>query len=136
MGYYSDVAIKCRPWAFNLIVKAIKKHSSNFRPDDVYFNEKENLYTIRWKWVKWYEQCKEVKAIMDVLDDIIGNDAYESKEYDYKFVRIGEEFDDSEETCRNDDYDIDLDIVKYIDTHSDDENSKDVNIDQIDEWFI
>lgn len=136
MGYRSDVAIKCRPWAFNLIVKAIKKHSSIFRPDDVYFNEKENMYTIIWDWVKWYDEREEVRAIIDVLTIIKYNDAYESKEYNYKFVRIGEDLNDSDEMYRNDDYDIDLDIVKYIDTHSDDENSKDVNIDQIDEWFI
>lgn len=136
MGYRSDVAIKCRPWAFNLIVKSIKKHSSNFRPDNVYFSEKENLYTIRWEWVKWYDEYEEVRAITDVLTDIIANDVYESKEYDYKFVRIGEDLDDSEEMCRNDDCDIDLDIVRYIAIYSDYGNMKDVNIDQIDEWFI
>lgn len=94
------------------------------------------MYTIKWNFVKWYDYLEDVKAIMNVLKDIRDNDAYEDKDYDYKFVRFGEDFDDSEEMCRNDDYDINLDIVRCIVIHSDDDNTKAINIDRIDEWFI
>ena len=113
MGYYSEVAIRCGSKAFEMFMKAINKH--NFKPDNIYKDEKYNEYLLYWNWVKWYgmnPEIMDIEYVMDDLDDIKSPESNEDMEYAYSFVKMGEEITDIER--RENDYDIFIDIQRTI----------------------
>ena len=49
-----------------------------------------NAIVISWDWIKWYDEFPEVRAIKDFMYYLSDNDR------PYRFIRIGEENDDTE----------------------------------------
>lgn len=90
MGYRSDVALELTKET-NDLFQALYTHEF---PEDIEFlsnniqRETDEATLYYWSDVKWYDSYPEV--------GFIGNFISELCEDDYKFVRIGEEYDDSE----------------------------------------
>ena len=109
MGYRSNVAIKCEEKAYEMFKQVFAKKEMWIMPDKIY--KDENCYIILWLWVKWYG-CEVVDEITNVMDKLNDN-GNETGGYGYKFVRIGEEYDDTE--IISNDENIDLWIIHEID---------------------
>ena len=100
MGYYSEVSILCGrnvakrlidlPTLFGCFVK--KRMDGKFR--------------FYWKNVRWYDDSDDnVRAVMDVVNDFIYNNANASNAVldDFvSFIRIGDNMDDVEAYCNFD----------------------------------
>lgn len=98
MGYRSDVRIVTSRKGY----EELKKFVENYLKDD---KETENLLKslnvckigkdqcyFGWNYVKWYQyDYKDDDAIMEGLYEL------GSKEFSYRFLRIGESYDDIEE---------------------------------------
>lgn len=121
MAYRSDVRIVVSSKGYEELKKYV---SDNLPPDLKQYNLLDNtdLKLLRkdqimlgWNAVKWYEYVdfKEVDSIMDGLDSL------KDKNYSYRYVRLGEQFDDIDE--------------KYVDGESD----KDIFLEypQIERYF-
>ena len=67
MGYYSEVVIACKQEGFKMFEKAQKEH--NFKPEQ-YGKTDDDIYIIKWDWVKWYEGYPEIEAINDVMNEL------------------------------------------------------------------
>lgn len=100
MGYRSDIRIRTTKKGYEIM----KAEVENFLKEnnlDVLWNllknngveieEIDNVVTIDWNWLKWYEEYKDVQAIMKSLSIL------SEKNIDYQYMRIGEELDDIEE---------------------------------------
>lgn len=114
MGYRSEVGIKCDEKAYEIFMQVAKENY--IVPDCVYMddNGKHAQYTMLWNCVKWYDYYSDVKAIENVMQQL--DETHEDGSYDglgYKFVRIGEDYDDIEE--RTNDYNIEFWITRTID---------------------
>lgn len=124
MGYRSDVKIVVSMEGFRELKEYAIKESIQFRkPDNNYsynlLEYADNIKTdgdqvvISWDSIKWYEgDYPDVDIIMHGLDHLA------AKGYSYRYYRIGESYDDIEETYIDGDLDQDLDylyIVRYID---------------------
>lgn len=124
MGYRSDVKIVVSKEGFRELRDYVEKESVKFRkPDSDYtYNLLEYTASIRtdgdqfllsWEDIKWYENC------YDDVDIIVhGLEHLAAEGYSYHFYRVGESYDDLEETCVDGDLDQDLDylyVVRYID---------------------
>ena len=107
MAYRSDVRIVVSSKGYEELKKYV---SDNLPPDLKQYNLLDNtdLKLLRkdqimlgWNAVKWYEYAdfEEVDSIMDGLDSL------KDKNYSYRYVRLGEQFDDIDE--------------KYVDGESD-----------------
>lgn len=110
MGYRSEVAIKCEEKAYELFKQVFTEKELYIAPDKIY-KDGDN-YILYWDWIKWYEEYKGVKAIEDVMIDL---DDHGNKDggYGYKFMRLGEDDEDTE-TSSND-WDIELWMIRKID---------------------
>lgn len=121
MAYRSDVRIVVSSKGYEELKKYV---SDNLPPDLKQYNLLDNtdLKLLRkdqimlgWNAVKWYEYAdfEEVDSIMDGLDSL------KDKNYSYRYVRLGEQFDDIDE--------------KYVDGESD----KDIFLEypQIERYF-
>ena len=90
MGYRSDVSLELKKEA-NDIFQAL--YAQEF-PEDIEFlssnieKETDEATLYCWSDVKWYDTYPEVS--------FIGNFISELDENDYRFVRIGEEYEDNE----------------------------------------
>lgn len=124
MGYRSQVKIIVSKEGFRELKEYVEKESVRFRkPDSDYsYNLLEHADSIRtdgdqflisWDDIKWYEgSYDDVDIIMNGLDRLHGNG------YSYRFYRVGESYEDIEETIVDGDLDQDLDylyVVRYID---------------------
>ena len=124
MGYRSDVKIVVSKKGFAKLKEYVERESVKFRkPDSDYsYNLLEcadsirvdgDQFLISWDDIKWYEDC------YDDVDTIVHGLNYINNEgYSYRFYRVGESYDDIEETCVDGDLDQDLDylyVVRYID---------------------
>ena len=114
MGYRSEVGIKCDDRAYEMFMQAAKEN--NIVPDCVYKDDNGNPveYTMLWNCVKWYDYYSDVKAVESVMQQL--DQPHEAGSYDglgYKFVRIGESYDDIEE--RTNEYDIELWVTRTLD---------------------
>lgn len=108
MGYYSEVAIKCEEKAFKLFEEVFSKKELYVEPDHIYKDGDD--YIIHWDWIKWYDGFEGVDAITDVMETLNDNT---TDGYGYRFMRLGEDDNDTE-TMEND-YDIDLWMIRKID---------------------
>lgn len=126
MGYRSDVKIVVSKEGFRELREYVERESAKVRSQkpnsDYSWNLLELTDSIRtdgdqfllsWSDIKWYEDC------YDDVDTIIHGLNYISNEgYGYRFYRVGESYDDIEETIVDGDLDQDLDylyVVRYID---------------------
>ena len=92
MGYRSEVAIVIGEDDFNELkrndkVRELLKCAEIIR----YLNSSQNIISIYWDWIKWYETYEDVNIIENFLDNL------QEKEHSYHFVRVGEELEDIEE---------------------------------------
>ena len=104
MGYRSDVRIMTTKKGF----KELKKFNDKYLADHKNINgfeeynlmnnlniKKENKYSVYfgWDWLKWYEgSYAGVDAIVEGLNHL------EEKDLSYRFARMGENYDDFEES--------------------------------------
>lgn len=114
MGYRSEVGIKCDEKAYEMFVQTAK--DNDIVPHHIYKEEYGGVaqYTMLWNCVKWYDFYDDVKAIENVMQQL--DQTHEASSYDglgYKFIRIGESYDDIEE--RTNEYDIELWVTCTID---------------------
>lgn len=123
MGYRSDVKVLVSRKGYVELKEFVEKESVKFKKsEDGYdFNLLKIADQIRcdgdqvlisWNDVKWYEGCyNDVDLIMDGLTHL------DNEGYSYRFYRVGESYDDIEETCIDGDKDPNLDylwVVRYI----------------------
>ncbi len=104
MGYYSEVGLCLNKAAHAAMLKKLAKQNKETKKEvkelltyaDKYIahakTEKESVL-YHWEWVKWYSSYTEVKFIEEFLQTL-GDD--EEVELLYRFVRIGEDYDDIE----------------------------------------
>lgn len=124
MGYRSDVKIVVSREGYRELKDYVERECIKFkRPNGDYdYNLLKLAESIRsdgdqvvvsWQDVKWYEGCyDDVDTIMHGLEHLC------SEGYSYRFYRVGESYEDIEETCVDGDLDQDLDylyVVRYID---------------------
>ena len=126
MGYRSDVRIVVSKEGFRELREYVERESAKVRsqkPDSDYsWNLLEctdsirtdgDQFLISWNDIKWYDGCYEdVDIIVDGLEHL------NNEGYGYRFYRVGESYDDIEETIVDGDLDQDLDylyVVRYID---------------------
>ena len=113
MGYYSDVAIECGQKAYKMIKEAAE--ANRFSPTETFKNDDTNTIIMHWKWVKWYEEFTDVKAINNVLnklDDLDGEAEDNNWDYSYKITRLGEDPEGDLE-IRYSDKGYELDSISY-----------------------
>lgn len=110
MAYRSDVRIVVSSKGYEELKKYV---SDNLPPDLKQYNLLDNtdLKLLRkdqimlgWNAVKWYEYTdfKEVDSIMDGLVSL------KDKNYSYRYVRLGEQFDDIDEKYVDGELDKDI----------------------------
>lgn len=95
MGYYSEVVIVMHK---NDLRDMIRKAAMTGMEDvlslvnnaEVYSKEgsEDDIVTLRWDYVKWYDRCPQIRFIMDFI---------QGEDRQYRFARIGEETGDLEE---------------------------------------
>ena len=111
MGYRSEVAIRCEEAAFRILKATCAE--VNLLPDKCYKAD-DGTFVLYFDWVKWYDDYKDVSAIMHVLsqlDDLHDPDSDDG--FGYKYLRLGESDGDTEE--RDNDPDIELWQIRSID---------------------
>ena len=91
MSYRSDVAITMRKEDYELL-KEFDKENKNLIDllESATIREKAGAVSLYWEWLKWYDSFSEVEAIEEFLGKLSDEDK------PYKFIRIGEEWDDIE----------------------------------------
>ncbi len=96
MGYRSEVVLALRPDASILLSTVIARGgpaASMFDADDVDVEKRPDGSVIyHWHGIKWYDSYPEIQVVekfMQRLED-------ESMDESYRFVRIGEDTDDSD----------------------------------------
>ena len=98
MGYRSDIRIVTSKEGFEKLSEFVKNYLKENKEDynlleecDIKQEGKEQCY-LGWNCVKWYEyDYTDVDAIMKGLEHLGEN------EYSYRYMRIGENYDDIEE---------------------------------------
>lgn len=93
MGYTSDVGIMCQPKAYEMFKKEfdlIGPHKVLQRGDD---------HLLIWEWVNWYDDFEDVAKVEEIMDEL--DKHYDEDGYGYKFLRIGEDDTDVEDTTNN-----------------------------------
>lgn len=98
MGYRSDIRIITSKEGFEKLKEFVEEYLKEHNEDynlleecDIKQEGKEQCY-FGWDSVKWYENdYTDVDAIMEGLNHI------GEKEYSYRYMRIGESYDDIEE---------------------------------------
>ncbi len=98
MGYRSDIRIITSKEGFEklteFVTEYLKEHNEDYNlleECDIKKEGKEQCY-FGWDSIKWYENdYTDVDAIMEGLNNL------GEKEYSYRYMRIGESYDDIEE---------------------------------------
>lgn len=100
MGYRSDIRIVTSVEGFKQLSEFVKNYLKEKKLNAEEYNLLENLEVkvegkeqcyFGWNYLKWYDGYPDVDAIMEGLDYLGEN------EYSYKYMRIGESYDDCEE---------------------------------------
>lgn len=100
MGYRSDIRIVTSKTGFEKLTEFVEnylkerdldaKEYNLLESPDIKLKGKEQYY-LGWNWKKWDEgDCPKVDAIMDGINYLGEN------EYSYRYMRIGESYDDIE----------------------------------------
>jgi len=105
MGYRSNIRIITSKDGYERLKEFVKDNNKDFNlleECDIKQKGKMQCY-FGWNYVKWYEDVyPEVIAIMDGLNNL------EENEYSYRYMRIGESYDDIEERFYDGEKDKDL----------------------------
>lgn len=97
MGYRSEVAMSFSDDAFDCLNCMLENESKETIADVLHLLYSENDYegesetTFHYNWIKWYGSFPAVAFIEKALS------YYRMVDYEYKFIRLGEEFGDVEE---------------------------------------
>lgn len=98
MGYYSDVRIRTTKKGYEVMKKEVEKFLENkpgydnlLNANFAKINIKDEVVTIDFEDVKWYEHFIDVMAITNSLKVL------DEQGIDYQYMRIGEDVDDVEE---------------------------------------
>ncbi len=101
MGYRSDIRIITSKKGYEILKEFVEKYLKENKLDVKDYNLLESLEVKKegkeqiyfgWNWRKWYEgDYPEVDAIMDGINYLGEN------EYSYRYMRIGESYEDIEE---------------------------------------
>lgn len=91
MGYRSEVAIAMRKEDYELL-KGFDKENKNLVEllDVAEVKESRGVVVIRWDSLKWYPEFPEVQAIAEFIAELSEADK------PYRFIRLGEDVDDTE----------------------------------------
>lgn len=106
MGYYSDVRIKTTKKGYKALQNEIEKYikEKDYLVDNLLkiakVAETDEVVTIDWQDLKWYEQYEDVKVITNSLSKI------QEQEYSWTFARIGEDYEDIETEYNIQDFDL------------------------------
>lgn len=110
MGYRSDIRITTSKEGFKVLSEFAKDYLGKKNKEYDLLNDlelmvegKEQCY-FGWNYVKWYDGYNEVDAIMKGLDYLQDND------YSYRYMRIGESYDDCEEQSYDGEKDENIDL--------------------------
>lgn len=129
MGYRSDVRIIMSKKAYEEFKRNVSEHISSYKVKNIIdgslnsnydFNLLNNLSVKRetkdksqifigWNELKWYDGYEEVDAIMDSLSTLA------AKGYGYRYMRMGEEYDDIESRESNNFKNDSVKELNYID---------------------
>lgn len=111
MGYRSDVRIVTSKKGFEklseFVINSLKEQKINVKEYnlledlDIKVEGKEQIY-LGWNYLKWYDGYPEVDAIMEGLNYLSEN------EYSYRYMIIGESYDDIEEQSYDGEKDKDV----------------------------
>lgn len=111
MGYRSDVRIVASTEGFKklseFVTNYLKEKNLNTKEYnlleylDIKEDGEEQVY-LGWNYLKWYEGYPEVDAIMKGLNHLSNN------EYSYRYMIIGESYDDVEEQSYDGEKDEDV----------------------------
>lgn len=111
MGYRSDVRIITSKEGFEklkeFVAEYLKEHNEDYNlleECDIKKEGKNQCY-LGWDSIKWYEDSfDDVDAIMNGLRSLSEN------EYSFRYMRIGENYDDIEEECFDGEKDNGFDV--------------------------
>lgn len=124
MSYRSDIAIAMRKEDFELL-KDFDKENKNLMEllEIAEVKESRGVAVIKWDSLKWYPEFSEVQAINKFLWQLSNEDK------PYRFIRIGEDIDDTEigynygdeEKYGDISYRVNdiIDVTRYINTYID-----------------
>lgn len=113
MGYRSDIRIVTSKDGFEKLKEFVKNYLEEKKVDTKEYNlleelevklEGKNQIYFGWNYLKWYDGYVDVDAIMEGIDYL------EENEYSYRYMIIGESYDDCEERS----YDGDKDKETYL----------------------
>ena len=96
MGYRSDIRIRTTKKGYEIIKKEVEKktpkdYANVMQFAEINFKENNEIVTIDFIYLKWYECFEDVQAVMNSLEIL------KKKNIDFQFMRIGEELTDIEE---------------------------------------
>lgn len=138
MGYRSEVAISLRHKDYNNLIENVKNNIDGYGviKDLLHYADKitnipdDDIIIIRWNWIKWYEEYKDIQKLNTFLhqEDDNGNILIP-----HCFTRIGEEYGDIE-TYQHIDTEEDwaLDCIEPM-TYINDPEGEDVILDLLNE---
>ena len=107
MGYRSEVVLVVDKRVEGMLMHVFTSHPAAFELCQEHTDERiehEDAIMFQWSSVKWYSSYGEVGAIVAFMDKLDNADAIviDGESHDpccmYRFVRVGEEYDDIE--CR------------------------------------
>ena len=111
MGYRSDIRIVTSKEGFEKLQEFVRNHlkknkeNYNLLEECDIKQEGKNQCYFGWNWVKWYEHdYPEVVAIMEGLNHLGEN------EYSYRYMRIGESYEDIEEQSYDGEKENEIDL--------------------------
>jgi len=97
MGYRSDVRIVTSQEGFEKLEEFVKEYLKEYNEQNNLLDDcdikqvgKKQCY-FGWNYIKWYDGYHDVDAIMEGLEYLSEN------EYSYRYMIIGESYDDIEE---------------------------------------
>lgn len=108
----SEVAIKCEEKAYEMLKETC--HKADIMPDKIF--KDGDKYILYWDRIRWDDDCDEISAIvktLDKLDKLQNPNDREATGYGYRFMRLGENYEDTE--TRENDWDIGLWMTRRID---------------------
>lgn len=96
MGYISDVKICMKRKSYEELRKRVAEHEAfRYMFDKGFFELREleddkDVVVCSWDSIKWYSSFEEIGIIEDYLDEL------QDREIDFRFIRVGEEYNDIE----------------------------------------
>lgn len=115
MGYYSDVVIQCNEKAYDIIKEAYE--GVGVKPCKILADAYGKSRIIKFDSIEWRTYLPDIVAISQAIDSL-DNDKYAGDEdYAYKFIRIGENYEDIEEKYNDIGLSMFGDLLVMMDIH-------------------